>query len=232
MLADGAVRLMFVDDETRLRVMRDVAREALELVEGCTRAGLAADRMRQDAVAACLIELREAAAKLTPETRGALSAALPPVLAVGDRLLADAPRRSSEVLWAAVTERLPALCAALDRALAVPAGALRRNTVSRAAAPLARLALDRTRLAAYCERHGIRKLALFGSALRDDFRPHSDLDLLVWFEPGQRLQVLAKGKKAFDGKVGIDPGALMREARRTGDRQRPTVRRIDIDFGS
>lgn len=38
-------------------------------------------------------------------------------------------------------------------------------------------------IASYCERNRIRKLALFGSALRDDFGPESDLDVLVEFEP-------------------------------------------------
>jgi len=38
-------------------------------------------------------------------------------------------------------------------------------------------------LAAFCRRWKIRELALFGSALRDDFRPDSDLDLLVTFAP-------------------------------------------------
>lgn len=39
-------------------------------------------------------------------------------------------------------------------------------------------------LAAFCAKHRIRKLSLFGSALRDDFGPDSDLDILVEFEPG------------------------------------------------
>ena len=39
-------------------------------------------------------------------------------------------------------------------------------------------------VAAFCRRHHIRKLALFGSVLRDDFRPNSDIDVLVEFEPG------------------------------------------------
>ena len=37
----------------------------------------------------------------------------------------------------------------------------------------------------FCERHHIRKLSLFGSVLRSDFRPDSDIDVLVEFEPGQ-----------------------------------------------
>jgi predicted nucleotidyltransferase len=39
-------------------------------------------------------------------------------------------------------------------------------------------------LADFCRRNHIRWLALFGSALRDDFRPDSDVDVLVEFEPG------------------------------------------------
>lgn len=45
--------------------------------------------------------------------------------------------------------------------------------------------LPRKEIADFCRRHHIRKLALFGSVLRDDFRPDSDIDVLVEFEPGQ-----------------------------------------------
>ena len=38
-------------------------------------------------------------------------------------------------------------------------------------------------LAAFCREHGIKRLAIFGSALRDDFGPESDVDVLVEFEP-------------------------------------------------
>ena len=41
------------------------------------------------------------------------------------------------------------------------------------------------RLAEFCRTNGIASLAVFGSALRDDFGPQSDIDLLVEFEPGQ-----------------------------------------------
>ncbi len=47
-----------------------------------------------------------------------------------------------------------------------------------------RIVIDRERLADFCRRNHIRKLALFGSVLRDDFRPDSDVDVLVEFEPG------------------------------------------------
>ena len=46
------------------------------------------------------------------------------------------------------------------------------------------IAVDRRHIADFCHRHRIRRLALFGSVLRDDFRPDSDVDVLVEFEPG------------------------------------------------
>jgi predicted nucleotidyltransferase len=48
-----------------------------------------------------------------------------------------------------------------------------------------RIAIDRERLARFCRRNHIRRLALFGSVLRHDFRPDSDVDVLVEFEPGK-----------------------------------------------
>ena len=44
--------------------------------------------------------------------------------------------------------------------------------------------LPTEQIAAFCRRHHIRKLSLFGSVLREDFRPDSDIDVLVEFEPG------------------------------------------------
>jgi predicted nucleotidyltransferase len=41
-------------------------------------------------------------------------------------------------------------------------------------------------LAEFCRRNRIRRLAFFGSILRDDFGPESDVDVLVEFEPGAR----------------------------------------------
>ena len=43
--------------------------------------------------------------------------------------------------------------------------------------------LPKEKIADFCRRHHIRKLAVFGSALREDFRPDSDLDVLVEFDP-------------------------------------------------
>jgi uncharacterized protein len=48
----------------------------------------------------------------------------------------------------------------------------------------ARIPIDRRAISEFCQRHHIRRLALFGSVLRDDFTPASDVDVLVEFEPG------------------------------------------------
>ena len=43
---------------------------------------------------------------------------------------------------------------------------------------------DKSHLAAFCRKHHIRRLALFGSAIRPDYGPESDVDVLVEFEEG------------------------------------------------
>ena len=55
---------------------------------------------------------------------------------------------------------------------------------------MTRVSFDQVALDAFCTRHGLRKLSLFGSVLRDDFRPDSDVDVLVEFRPGVRAGFL------------------------------------------
>jgi predicted nucleotidyltransferase len=49
----------------------------------------------------------------------------------------------------------------------------------------ARIEVSPEGIADFCRRHHIRRLAFFGSVLRDDFTPESDVDVLVEFEPGK-----------------------------------------------
>ncbi len=49
------------------------------------------------------------------------------------------------------------------------------------------ISIDRASLADFCTRHHIQKLSLFGSVLRDDFTPDSDVDVLYRFEPGHEV---------------------------------------------
>src|SRR5262249_42889545 len=77
-----------------------------------------------------------------------------------------------------------------------PPGPLRSDSVGvhRMAVPsvsvvpfeTARLAgVDPERIEDFCRRHHVARLSLFGSILRDDFTPESDVDVLVEFEPGR-----------------------------------------------
>jgi predicted nucleotidyltransferase len=50
---------------------------------------------------------------------------------------------------------------------------------------MVRIPVDRKKIADFCRKHHIRRLAFFGSVLREDFRPDSDVDVLVEFEPGR-----------------------------------------------
>lgn len=45
-------------------------------------------------------------------------------------------------------------------------------------------------LSEFCRRNRVRRLSLFGSVLRDDFRPESDVDMLVEFEPRAAVGLL------------------------------------------
>ena len=73
------------------------------------------------------------------------------------------------------------------RSLISRMGALQASRPSSCKAPLPspqRFNVSDPILAKFCRRNHIAKLSLFGSALRDDFRTDSDLDVLVEFDPG------------------------------------------------
>ena len=55
---------------------------------------------------------------------------------------------------------------------------------------MVQISVDSERIAEFCQRHNIVKLAFFGSVLRDDFRADSDVDVLVEFEPGMEPGLL------------------------------------------
>jgi predicted nucleotidyltransferase len=50
------------------------------------------------------------------------------------------------------------------------------------------------RIAEICRRYGAAKLSLFGSILRDDFSPESDVDVLVVFAPQTRIGLIGVAK--------------------------------------
>lgn len=62
------------------------------------------------------------------------------------------------------------------------------------------IAIPQEALAEYCRAHGMRWLAFFGSVLRDDFGPDSDVDVLVEFESGRTPGLL--GMSALEIELG------------------------------
>jgi uncharacterized protein len=70
------------------------------------------------------------------------------------------------------------------------------------------LSVDRARLAAFCRRHTIQRLSLFGSVLRDDFRPDSGVDVLVEYQaegsPGWEIVDIEEELGELFGRHRID----------------------------
>ena len=83
-----------------------------------------------------------------------------------------------------------------------------------------KIKIDQAKIKDFCRRNHIRKLAFFGSVLRDDFGPESDVDILVEFEdghvPGLRFFALQDELTRLMGrKVDLQtPGFLSRYFRK------------------
>lgn len=90
--------------------------------------------------------------------------------------------------------------------------------------------LDRDALAVFCQKWRVRELSLFGSALRDDFRPDSDLDFLVSFEPDTKLDIdsLLDMKDELEALFGRSVDLVEKEALRNPWRKHEilTTRRV------
>jgi uncharacterized protein len=66
------------------------------------------------------------------------------------------------------------------------------------------LSVSKDEIASFCRERGIRRLAFFGSVLRSDFRPDSDVDVLVEFEPDRipGLLGVARIEREFSALLG------------------------------
>ncbi|HAF70629.1 MAG: DNA polymerase beta domain protein region [Acetothermia bacterium 64_32] len=61
---------------------------------------------------------------------------------------------------------------------------------------MGKIELPEAEIAAFCRRYKVRRLSLFGSVLREDFGPKSDIDMLVEFEPGAQVGFLTLSRMA------------------------------------
>ena len=67
-----------------------------------------------------------------------------------------------------------------------------------------KIQVDKARLSDFCRRNHIAKLSFFGSILREDFNPHSDIDVLVDFEEGHSPGLLRVAQMERELSVLLD----------------------------
>lgn len=93
--------------------------------------------------------------------------------------------------------------------------------------PKPRIDLPRDGIAAFCRRWQVTEFALFGSVLRDDFGPNSDVDVLVRFDPKARpsLLDLVDMQEELSGMFGRKVDLVTRDA---VEESRNHLRRRDI----
>ena len=98
----------------------------------------------------------------------------------------------------------------------------------------AEVKLDQEAVAAFCHKWRIRELSIFGSALRDDFGPESDLDFLVSFEPGTSLDIsdLLDMKDELEASYGRSIDLIEKEALRNPWRRREIMRTREVIYAA
>lgn len=89
-------------------------------------------------------------------------------------------------------------------------------------------------LTEFCRKWHIRELSLFGSALRDDFGPDSDLDFLVSFEPGTPLDIDAflAMKEELEACFGRPVDLVEKEALRNPWRKYEILRTREVIYAA
>ena len=94
--------------------------------------------------------------------------------------------------------------------------------------------LDRDALAEFCRKWRVRELSIFGSALRDDFGPDSDLDFLVSFEPEAPLDIewLLDMKEELEARFGRPVDVVEKEALRNPWRKYEILRTREVLYAA
>jgi predicted nucleotidyltransferase len=98
----------------------------------------------------------------------------------------------------------------------------------------AQVHLDIDVVAAFCRKWRIRELSLFGSALRDDFGPDSDLDFLVSFEPETHIDIddLLAMREELEAQYGRQVDLVEKEAIRNPWRRYEILRTREVIYAA
>lgn len=187
--------MSYRDDRLLLRQIEEALTQAALLA---TEVGTDAPAPRQELLELGLGHLLKRIATLAGRLSPATRLRHPEVpwtelAALGGEVDPEAQRIAAGKARALVSTRFSVLAALLAAALARepepdPPPPVFSRTLSDV---LQRLGLAPDRLAQFCRQRGIRRLALFGSVLRQDFGPDSDVDVLVEFEAGAAPRGLA-----------------------------------------
>ena len=94
--------------------------------------------------------------------------------------------------------------------------------------------LDQDTLTSFCRKWRIRELSIFGSALRDDFGPDSDLDFLVSFEPGAEWDLfdIIRIKDEMENLFGRPVDLIEKEALRNPWRKREILKTREVIYAA
>jgi predicted nucleotidyltransferase/uncharacterized protein with HEPN domain len=191
------------DDRVYIALIRDSAREAMETVADMTRDEFLASKAGQAAVAMDVVRIVERVPKLSDTYKTAH-----PLIDWGNlatlrtRTEPEFAKIDAAVEWEAASTYLPPIADALDALLPARApwngtgpeadepqgagrpGSAAESTLAASPAPEPPLPIPHHDLRDLCHKLRITRLCLFGSAVRGDFGPDSDIDLLVEYEPG------------------------------------------------
>jgi hypothetical protein len=96
------------------------------------------------------------------------------------------------------------------------------------------LVIPTDKIAAFCRRNRIRELAPFGSALRNDFRPDSDMDVLVTFAPNAKIGLfeLAAMEEELQVMLGRKVDLAEKPGLRNPFRRHEILRSMDVIYAS
>jgi len=186
------------DDRVYVALIRDAARGAMESISDMTRGEFLESKLAQHAVAFDIVRIVERVPKLSDGFKMAHSVVDWDELAtLRAKTEPEFAKIDAAAEWEAATTILPLIADSLDALL--PAGAPWNGTSPEEGGPIAvgredirdsaqpvppPLPIPRDELRALCQKLRVTRLRLFGSAVRDDFGPESDIDLLVEYEPG------------------------------------------------
>ena len=102
---------------------------------------------------------------------------------------------------------------------------------------MAHIPINREQLAAFCQKYHIRQLSFFGSVLREDFHPDSDVDVLVEFLPAAKHSLfdLVRMQEELKGILGREVDLVSRrgvETSRNHLRKQAILESAEVVYGA